>query len=162
MVAHRLQLNQNKTEVLWRSSARCEYHILATSVQVGSTSVQPVSTVRNLGDHLDTDVRMHNHVTAVIRACFATPRQIRSIRHGLPHSALVSMIHALVLSKTDYCNSVQAGVPEWLLWHLQFITNSTARLSFHFKLENTSTSHHFSLSYTGSRYRKELSSDCEF
>jgi len=104
MVAHRLQLNQNKTEVLWRSSARCEYHILASSVQVGRTSVQPVSTVRNSdGVHLDADVRMHNHVTAVIRACFATPRQIRSIRHGLLHSTLVSMIHALVLSKTDYC-----------------------------------------------------------
>ena len=42
MVANRLQLNQNKTEVLWCSSARRQHQIPTTSIRVGSTSVQPV------------------------------------------------------------------------------------------------------------------------
>jgi len=130
MVANRLQLNQNKTKVLWCSSARRQYQIPTNSVQVGSMSVQPVSTVKNLGVLLDTDVRMHTHVTAVIRACFASLQQIRSVQHCLPRSAVVSMIRALVLSKMDYCNSVLAGAPESLLWRLQSIMNLAARLIF--------------------------------
>ena len=130
MVANRLQLNQNKTEVLWCSSACRQYQIPTNSVQVGSTSVQPVSTVKNLGVHVDADVRMHTHITAVVRARFATQRQLRGVQQCLLRSAVVSMIRALVLSKMDYCNSVLAGAPESLLRHLQSIMNSAAKLIF--------------------------------
>ena len=65
-------------------------------------SVQPVSTVKNLGVHVDADVRMQTHVTAVVRARFANLRLIRNVRHCLLRSALVSVIRALVLSKMDY------------------------------------------------------------
>jgi len=112
MVANRLQLNQNKTEVLWCSSARRQHQIPTTSVRVDSTSVQPVSVVRNLGVHLDADVTMRAHVTAVVRTCFATLRRIRSVRHCLPRAALVSVIRAFVHGKIDYCNSVLAGAPD--------------------------------------------------
>ena len=123
-------MNQNKTEVLWCSSARRQHQIPTTSVRVDSTSVQPVSVVRNLGVHLDADVTMRAHVTAVVRTCFATLRQIRSVRHCLARAALVSVIRALVLSKIDYCNSVLAGAAESLLRRLQSIMNSAARLIF--------------------------------
>ena len=106
------------------------YQIPNNSVQVGRTFVQPISTVKTLGVHVDADVRLHTHVTSVVRACFDTLRQIRSVRHCLLRSALVSMIRALVRSKIDYCNSALAGAPESLLRRLQSITNSAARLIF--------------------------------
>lgn len=53
IVIKRLQLDQNDTEVFWWSSVHRQYQIPASSVQLGSTSVQPVLTVRNLGVRLE-------------------------------------------------------------------------------------------------------------
>jgi len=53
---------------------------------------------------MDADLTMPAHVTAIVQACFATLWQIRSVRHSLPSSALLTMLCALVISKLDYCN----------------------------------------------------------
>ena len=87
MAANRLQLNHDKTEALWCSSARRQHQIPTTPVRVGCTSVQPVTAARNLGVYLDGDVSMRTHVTSTVRACFAILCQICSIRHSLPRPA---------------------------------------------------------------------------
>ena len=46
------------------------------------------------------------------------------------HAALVTLICALVLTKIDYCNLLLADALKSLLWHLQSIVNSAARLIF--------------------------------
>ena len=68
MSANRLQLNHSKTEALWCSSSRRQYQIPTRPVRVGSTSVQPVAVVRNLGVYVDAEVTMRAHVTATVRA----------------------------------------------------------------------------------------------
>jgi len=55
MAVNRLQLNHEKTEVLWCSSARCQHQIPTTPVRVGCTSV---TAAMNLGIYLDGDVSM--------------------------------------------------------------------------------------------------------
>ena len=72
--------------------------------------MQPVSSVRDLGVYIDANMSMRTHVTTVVRSCFATLRQIRSVRRSLPRHALLTLVRALVVSKVDYCNSVLAGV----------------------------------------------------
>jgi len=58
MMSNRLQLNHAKTKVLWCASARCQQQIPTGPVRVGSTSVFPVTTVRDLAVYLDADVSM--------------------------------------------------------------------------------------------------------
>ena len=48
--------------------------------------------------------------TAVVRACFAALRQIRSVRRSLSRHALLTLVRALIVSKVDYCNSALAGI----------------------------------------------------
>jgi len=106
---------------------------------VGGTSVQPVVVVRSLGIQFDADVTMRSHVTATVCSCFATLRQISSIRHSLSRPALLTFIRALVISKLDYCCFVLAGAPETLLHRLQSVLNAAARLVFSArKTEHTS------------------------
>ena len=76
-----------------------------------------------------THVR-HSQSSAVVRSCFATLRQIRSVRWSLPRHALLTLVRALVVSKVDYCNSVLAGVSRQLQHRLQSILNAAARLVF--------------------------------
>ena len=130
MAANRLQLNQEKTEALWCSSARRQHQIPTTPVRVGCTSVQPVTAARNLGIYLDGDVSMRTHVTTTVRACFAMLRQIRSVRHSLPRPAMLTMLRSLVINKLDSCSSVMAGAPDVLLHRLQSVLNAAVRLVF--------------------------------
>jgi len=132
MMSNRLQLNPSKTEVLWCSSARSQHQIPTGPVRVGDTSVQPVRTVRNLGVYIDADVTMSAHVTAVVKACFAALRQIRSVRLSLTRTTttLLTLVHALVVTKVDYCSSVLSGISKQLLQRLQSVFNAAARLVF--------------------------------
>lgn len=128
--SNRLQLNPAKTEVLWCSSSRRQHQIPSGPVRVGNTSVLPVSAVRNLGVYIDADVTMSAHITAIVRACFAGLRQIRSVRRSQTMEALLTLIHSLVVSKVDYCNTVLVGVSTTLQSRLQSVLNAAVRLVF--------------------------------
>ena len=131
MMSNRLQLNPlprlRCSGVLW-SSARRQNQIPTGPVRVGDTSVQPVRTVRYLGVYIDADVTMSAHVTAVVKTCFAALRQIRSVRRSMTRTTLLTQVHALVVTKVDYCSSVLSGIPGQLLQRLQSVFN--ARLVF--------------------------------
>jgi len=58
MASNRLQLNHAKTEVLWCSSSRQQYQVPSDPVRMGSTDVQPVSSVRDLGVYIDADMSL--------------------------------------------------------------------------------------------------------
>ena len=130
MMTNRLQLNPAKTEVLWCASARRQHQVPAGPVRIGNASVLPVSTVRDLGVHLNSDVTLSTHVTATVRACFAVLRQIRSVRRSLTRDALIALLRALAICKVDYCSSILAGVTGSWLGRLQSVLNAAARLVF--------------------------------
>jgi len=96
MRANRLQLNPAKTDVLWCFSARRQHQIPNTPVHISSSSVQPMSIVRDLGEIVDAKVTMKAHVTASVRSCFAALRQIRSVVRALPQHAVLTLIRALI------------------------------------------------------------------
>ena len=73
---------------------------------------------------------MRTHVTAVVRACFAALRQIRSVRRSLSRHALLTLVCALIVSKVDYCNSVVAGISGQLQDWLKYVLNAAAPLVF--------------------------------
>jgi hypothetical protein len=61
---------------------------------------------------------------------FWTILQLRSIRRSLPLTVFKSVVAALVNGSLDYCNSVLAGLPVYLLHRLQSVQNAAARLIF--------------------------------
>jgi hypothetical protein len=76
MKANRLQLKHAKTEIIWFLSTRRQHQIPNGLVRIGSTLVQPVVSVRDLGVHLDADVTTTTHITAAVRSCVAVLRKI--------------------------------------------------------------------------------------
>jgi len=67
-------------------------------------SVSPVSSVRDLGILVDSDLVMCTHVCHTVSRCFAALRQLRSIRHLVSATVFQSLVTALVLSRLDYGN----------------------------------------------------------
>jgi len=89
-----------------------------------------VRTEQNLGVYIDADVTMSAHVTAVVKACYATLRQIRSVSRSLTRTTLLTLVQALVVTKVEYCSSILAGISGQLLQRLQSVLNAAARLVF--------------------------------
>jgi len=130
IMANRLQLNPLKTEVIWCSSARHQHQVPIEPVSIGNTSVLKVSSVRDLGVHINSDITLSTHVTATVRTCFAGLQKIWSVRRSLTRDALITLIWAHVIGKVDYCNTVLAGVSEILMSRLLSVLNAAARLIF--------------------------------
>lgn len=130
MRSNRLQLNADKTEVIWCTSSRRQHQIPSVPFAVGTDVITPVSSVRDLGVYIDSDLSMRTHISKTVSACFATLRQIRSIRRSVTRPVLQSLVAALTLTRLDYGCSTMAGLPVRQLNRLQSVLNTAARLVY--------------------------------
>ena len=128
MAVNRLKLNGDKTEFMWVGSKRNLQKIQQNALPVSGASVVPTSVVRDLGVYIDSELSMKDHVNKLTRRCYFQLRQLRVIRRSLTKEAARTLLHAFVVSRLDYCNSLLAGVPKGILNKLQSIQNSAARL----------------------------------
>ena len=71
---------------------------------------------------------MTAHASSVVRACSCQLRQIRCIRSSLTDTAATILVHALISSKLDYCNSVLYGTTAAVSHRLQAVLNASARI----------------------------------
>ena len=97
-------------------------------LSIGGAAVAPVDTARDLGVTLDAQLTLDKHVDSVVRSCFYQLRQLCSIRRSLTGDALLTLVHAFITSRVDYCNAVLYGVAGYVLRRLQSVLNAAARL----------------------------------
>jgi len=91
MRCNRLQLNPEKTELLWCSTDRRRHRQPTSALTIGSTSVPPVSAVRDLEVFVDCDLVMRTYVCRTVSYCFAM-RQLRSICYLVSASVFQSLV----------------------------------------------------------------------
>ena len=73
---------------------------------------------------------MDLHVNNITRSCFYKLRQLRSIRRSLSTDAAKTLVHSLISSRVDYCNSVFYGATNVVVRRrLQSVLNAAARLT---------------------------------
>src|SRR5664279_4812756 len=73
---------------------------------------------------------MRTHVSRTVSACFATLRQIRSIRRSVTRPVLQSLVAALTLTRLDYGCLMMAGPPASQRNRPQSVPNAAARLVY--------------------------------
>ena len=131
MLAHKLKLNEEKTEaVLISSSNTPRHHDLPSSVQLGSSDVSFSDTVRDLGFYLDSKLSLKPHIAKVCQTAYIEIRRISSIRQFLTEEATKTLVTSCILSRLDYCNSLLIGCPSTTIQPLQTVQNIAARLIF--------------------------------
>jgi len=130
MRSNRLQLNADKTEIIWCTSSHRQHQIPTASFAIGADVITTVSSVQDLGIYLDSDLSMRTHISKTVSDCFAVLRQIRSIRLSVTRPVLQSLVASLVLTRLDYGSSTLAGLPARQLNRLQSIINSAAHLVY--------------------------------
>jgi hypothetical protein len=133
MRSNRLQLNSSKTEVLWCATNRRRLQLPTSALLIDGVTVDPVTSVRDLGIFIDADLVMKTHVQRTVSRCFAVLRQLRQIRHLVPPTTFQTLVVVLVLSRLDYGNGVLIGLPAYLVRRLQSVLNASARLICHLR-----------------------------
>ena len=91
------------------------------SVSVGDMQVSPSSKVRDL-------VVVFNIVFVICKYTHFHLRGIGRIRNLLTFHATAQLIHALITSRLDFCNSILYNLPNKQIERLQRIQNQAARM----------------------------------
>ncbi|CAB4034341.1 Hypothetical predicted protein [Paramuricea clavata] len=87
-----------------------------------------LNDARDLGVWLDSNLKMSCHITKTCGAAFYWLHNIKRISKFLSRENLLTVIHAFVTSRLDYCNGLLYGLPNTELIKLQRVQNAAARL----------------------------------
>lgn len=98
------------------------------SLCIGQSTVEPSASCRNLGVVFDKNLLLSSHVSAVCRNTLYYLRKIGSIRALLTEAAASQLVHSLVSTRLDYCNSLLYGLPDCQVKRLQRVQNVAARI----------------------------------
>lgn len=127
MIKNKLKINDDKTEFLVITSP---YSKLSNEIRItiGQTEIVPESPCKSLGVMFDSRVCMDAQIKHICRSTLFHIRNIRAIRDLLPSAAAAQLIHSLISSRLDYCNSLLYGLPDYRIKRLQRIQNIAARV----------------------------------
>ena len=128
MFHNKLKLNPDKTEFLILASRHFHKKIVARTLNVQMDDICAADSARNLGIIMDSQMSLESHINDLRKRCYYNIRRIWNIRSCLNEEATKSLVHALVISKLDYCNAILVNLPTTILSRLQRIQNACARL----------------------------------
>jgi len=117
MASNRLKLNPDKTQVLWTGSSKRLMQLNPSELVLNldpqaSCTVTPTNSAWLLGVLITPDLTLRQHAMLVGSRCFWQLRQIRCVRRSLDKESVVTLVHAFVSNRVDYCCSLLAGSPK--------------------------------------------------
>jgi hypothetical protein len=128
MVANKLQLNEDKTELIVLGSKIKLSQMGDISLNIGGQMIKPTKSVRNLGVIFDAEMDMKQHISTVCKNAYFQLRKISQIRKFLTEDATKTLVQSAVMSRLDYGNALLIGLPKTQLNRLQRVQNAAARL----------------------------------
>ena len=124
-----LKLNDDKTEVLFIASPHFQKSLERDAcLIVDQTSVSQSQSARNIGVTFDDEMLLKQHISTVCQTAFFHLRNIGQIRRYLTEDACTTLVHSLVSTRIDYCNSLFVNLPACSLQKLQRVLNTAARI----------------------------------
>ena len=122
-------LNESKTKIIIFGNKQFHDHInlVGTFTQTGEC-ITFNDEVKYLGVFLDNLLSFEKQINKVVSSCYNELKNIASIRNFISQKHCEQLIHALITSKLDYCNSLYFGLPKDILNKLQCAQNAAMRL----------------------------------
>ena len=73
-------------------------------------------------------MNIESHIAHVCKIAYMNLHNIHKIRNVLTDHSAAQLIHALILSRIDYCNTILYGMSDSVISDLQHIPNTAARI----------------------------------
>ena len=128
MLIDKLKINDDKTEFMIIGTKQQLEKLSPQNLTIGKATVTTVSTAKNLGTWLDNHLTLQENINKTCKAAYLHIHNIRRIRKYLTRDVTEKLVHAFVIGRIDYCNSILYGLPEVHVNKLQRVQNSAARL----------------------------------
>lgn len=123
-----LKVNADKTKIMVFGNASFMSDFNIHTVRSFDGNIIPISReIKLLGVVLDSTLSFDSYTSEIIKSVNLTLRNIKLIRKFLSKDAVETLIHSLVTSKLDACNSLFIGLSKMNLCKLQVIQNSAIR-----------------------------------
>ena len=128
MIKNKLKINDSKTEFIIFRSPLLKTDLSGVSISVGDSQISSSPKVRDLGVIFDNCLSLDVHINNICRSTHFYLRNIGRIRTLLTFHATVQLIHALITTRLDFCNSILYNHPNNKIDRLQRIQNQAARM----------------------------------
>ena len=135
-----LKLNPDKTDFILMGSKN-NLKSCTLSVAQDGQNIKSSNVVKSLGVLLDESLTMEKEINKKTSQAYYHLRNIGRIKRCLDEDRRILLVHSLILSKLDYCNSILANVPGYLLKRLQRVMNASVRFIFDVKKRDHITPH---------------------
>ena len=131
MARRKLKLNDGKTEIIvirgnLRNVSAANFGVMS----FGDTQLVPCESAKNLGVVLNSSLSFRLHIDSIVKTCNFHIYNLYMIKDFVNRKNLVTLVHSLIVSKVDYCNSLFIGLPNIILKRVQSVLNRAARLIF--------------------------------
>ena len=128
MNLHFLKINPDKTEIIVFLPYEFRNKSLINGAFLEGDCIRFGHSVKNLGFILDRFLYMDSHVDSTVSYCYKLISDVARIRYLLSYEDAVSLMHAIVSSRLDYCNSLLYGINKSVVQKFQRVQNAAARL----------------------------------
>ena len=123
-----LKINPSKTEIILFSSPSMKSTPKIQGIFVNDGCIRFSESVKVLGVQFDSSLTFDKHVSKRVSECWYHIRNIQKIRRYLTEDELKKVVHAVISSKIDYCNSILYGVKMSTLTKLQAVQSEAAKI----------------------------------
>ena len=131
MARQKLKLNDGKTEIIviqgnLRNVSVSNFGVMS----FGDNQLVACESAKNLRVVLNSLLNFRSHIHSIVTTCSFHIRNLYMIKDFVNRKNLVTLVHSLIVSKVDYCNSLFIGLPNVILKKVQSVLNRAARLIF--------------------------------
>ena len=123
------KINDSKTELIVFRSPQAKQDFSSLSISVGDNIILQSSKVRDPGVIFDQSLSFDDYISGVCRSTHFHLGNIGRIRSLLSYEATAQVLHALITTRIDYCNSLLYNLPKCSIARLQKIQNQAARIT---------------------------------
>ena len=125
---HLLKINPDKTELLLLYPKSMSNGIVIHGTIFEDQCIRFSESVKNVGVWLDMHLNLETHVNKIVSHCYKLLKDISIILSVLSRKHTEMLIHAVISSRLDYCNSIFFNMDKSNLYKLQKVQNAAARL----------------------------------
>ena len=124
-----LKINPDKTEiVLFVPHAMRNIPTINGAILGSDTCIRFSEKATNLGVTLDRFLNFESHINQTVAYCYKLLKDVSSIRSLISQKETEMLIHSIISSRLDYCNSLFYGLNKSSIAKLQKVQNAAARV----------------------------------
>lgn len=123
-----LKINADKTEILLLFPESLSNKVIIRGVLYEDQCIRFSKDVKNVGVWLDQNVNFDKHTNKIVSHSHKLLKDIGRIRNVLTKDHTEMLVHAVISSRLDYCNSLFFNMKQQNMFKLQKVQNAAARL----------------------------------